>query len=256
MTEPENLKGISPDEIVFWEAGEFSLNATIVFTWGVMAALALGSWLVTRNLHTAERIPRWQNLLEILVDGVRDQIAEISQQKPDRYLPFVGTLFLFILVSNILAVVPGFQPPTASLSTTAALAGCVFLAVPVFGIAEKGVAGYLRHYVQPTPLMLPFNIMGELSRTLALAVRLFGNMMSGTKIVAILLAVTPLFFPVVMQALGLLTGVIQAYIFAVLTVVYIASATRARDEREENGDTESGGGSTHTPEPQQDTTHG
>lgn len=233
----DRLKTISPDEIVVWDGPGFALNATVVFTWAVMAVLVVGSWWVTRRLATGKSIPRWQNLLESLVDGMRRQIAEISQQpESDRFLPFAGTLFLFILVSNLLSVVPGFHPPTASLSTTAALAGCVFFAVPLFGIAEKGVAGYLRQYLQPTPLMLPFNIIGELSRTLALAVRLFGNMMSGTKIVAILLAVTPLFFPVAMQALGLLTGLVQAYIFAVLTVVYLASATRAHGEREARGD--------------------
>ena len=230
MNGSSDLTNISPDQILFWEAGVFNLNATILFTWIVMGLIALGSWCITRNLKVSGRIPRWQNLLEIIVDGIRKQIAEISQQKPDRYIPFVGTLFLFIFVSNLLAIVPGFRPPTASLSTTAALAGCVFFAVPIFGISRKGFAGYLKHYVQPTPLMLPFNIIGELSRTLALAVRLFGNMMSGTKIAAIFLAITPLFFPIVMQALGLLTGLIQAYIFAVLTVVYLAAATRPDED--------------------------
>lgn len=227
----DSLAAVGPDEIVLVEGAWGHLNATLVFTWLVMGILVAVSFLVTRRIETGAKIPRWQNLLEILVSGMRRQIAEISQQNPDRYLPFVGTLFLFVLVSNLLAAVPGFRPPTASLSTTTALAGCVFFAVPIFGIAEKGLGGYLRHYVQPTPLMLPFNIVGELSRTLALAVRLFGNMMSGVKIAAILLAVAPFLFPVAMQALGLLTGVIQAYIFAVLTVVYLASATRAHAEK-------------------------
>jgi F-type H+-transporting ATPase subunit a len=124
--------------------------------------------------------------------------------------------------------VPGYIPPTASLSTTAALAICVFVAVPVYGILQSGAAGYFKQYIKPTVFMLPFNVMGELSRTLALAVRLFGNIMSGAKIGAILLAIAPLFFPIIMHALGLLTGLIQAYIFAVLAMVYIASATRSR----------------------------
>jgi F-type H+-transporting ATPase subunit a len=176
---------------------------------------------------------RWQNLLEVLVNGMRNQIRDISQEDPGPYLPFVGTLFLFILISNLLTVVPAYIAPTASLSTTAGLAICVFVAVPVYGILSRGLGGYLKQYVKPTVLMLPFNVMGELSRTLALAVRLFGNIMSGMKIVAILLAITPLIFPIVMHALGLLTGTIQAYIFAVLAMVYIASATRARRERED-----------------------
>jgi F-type H+-transporting ATPase subunit a len=169
---------------------------------------------------------RWQNLLEVLVSGMREQIREVSQHDPGAYLPFVGTLFLFIAASNALAIVPGFAPPTGSLSTTIALALCVLVAVPLYGIAERGLGGYFKSYVQPTPFMLPFNIIGEMSRTVALAVRLYGNVMSGTVIAAILLSIVPFFFPIVMQVLGLLTGLIQAYIFAVLAMVYIASATR------------------------------
>jgi F-type H+-transporting ATPase subunit a len=154
----------------------------------------------------------------------------VSRQDPALYLPFVGTLFIFIAAANLLSFVPGYLPPTGSLSTTAALAICVFTAVPIYGIAQRGLRAYLKNYVQPTVFMLPFNIIGELSRTLALAVRLFGNVMSGIKIGAILLAVMPLFFPVLMHALGLLTGLIHAYIFALLAMVYIASATRAHHE--------------------------
>lgn len=227
------LKDISPDQVILWQWGPIVLNATIVFTWGVMAFMVLGSWLITRKLSTEAHMSRWQNLLEVLVNGMRNQIRDISQEDPGPYLPFVGTLFLFILVSNLLTILPGYVAPTASLSTTAGLAICVFVAVPVYGILSRGLREYLKQYIKPTVLMLPFNIMGELSRTLALAVRLFGNIMSGMKIVAILLAITPLIFPIVMHALGLLTGTIQAYIFAVLAMVYIASATRARQEQEE-----------------------
>jgi len=225
-----SIKQISPDQVIFWHWGPISLNATILFTWAVMALMVLGSWLITRRLSTDVHLSRWQNLLEVVVNGMRNEIRDISRQKPDPYLYFVGTLFLFILVPNILSVIPGFITPTASLSTTAGLAICVFAAVPIYGIMSRGLPGYLRQYLEPTVFMLPFNVIGELSRTLALAVRLFGNMMSGTKIVAILLAITPLVFPVVMHALGLLTGVIQAYIFAVLAMVYIASATRAQQQ--------------------------
>ena len=228
-----DIKNISPDEVVFWSWRFVSINATLVFTWAVMALLVLISVLVTRRLSSDMHLSRWQNLLETLVGGMRDQIREISGgQDPSRYLAFVGTIFLFLALSNFLAIVPGFESPAASLSTTAGLAICVFVAVPAYGIKQKGLFSYLKHYIEPTIFMLPFNIMGELSRTLALAVRLFGNVMSGGKIVAILLALTPLFFPVVMQALGLLTGMIQAYIFPVLAMVYIASATRARREEE------------------------
>lgn len=215
---------ISPDDVVLWQWGWFSLNLTIALTWLVMAILVLVSWLISRRLRTDTEISRWQNLLEVVVVGMSDQIRAVSRQEPGRYLPFVGTLFLYIAVANLLNIVPGFMAPTGSLSTTAALAICVFFAVPLYGIVQQGPAAYLRHYVQPNVLMLPFNVIGELSRTLALAVRLYGNMMSGAVIVAILLSLTPYFFPVVMQLLGLLTGMIQAYIFAILAMVYIASA--------------------------------
>ncbi len=225
---------ISPDGIVFWQLGGFSLNATIVFTWLVMALLTLISWLVTRRLSTTTAMSRWQNLLEVLVSGIRDQIREVSRQEPGRFLPFVGTLFLFIAMANLLNVVPGYMAPTGSLSTTTALAICVFVAVPLYGVADEGPLNYLQHYIKPTWFMLPFNVIGEISRTIALAVRLYGNIMSGTVIVAILLSLTPYFFPVVMQMLGLLTGIIQAYIFAILAMVYIASATSTHRHTEQS----------------------
>jgi F-type H+-transporting ATPase subunit a len=221
------MTDISPDEVILWKWRFVHLNATLLWTWGVMLAMAIGSWWMTRRLSSGPRISRWQNLLEVIVGYARDQIQQIARQPAGKYLPFVGALFLFIAVCNALAIVPGYVPPTASLSTTAALAICVFVAVPVYGVIDRGVKGYLKHYVEPSIVMVPFNIIGELSRTLALAVRLFGNVMSGTKIAAILLAIVPLFFPILMQALGLLTGLIQAYIFAVLALVYVASGQEA-----------------------------
>ncbi len=222
---------ISPDTIVFWKSGAVFINATMVFTWMVMALLVLVAWLSTRGISVEPPLSRWQNLLEIVVTYMRDQIRDITIQQPDRYLPFLGTLFLFISVSNLLSIVPGYDPPTGSLSTTAALAICVFFAVPFYGIAQHGLAGYLKHYTQPSIFMLPFHIIGELSRTLSMAIRLFGNIMSGTMVVGILLSITPLFVPIVMDVLGLLIGLVQAYIFAVLAAVYIGSAARAHEER-------------------------
>jgi F-type H+-transporting ATPase subunit a len=227
------LKDISPDQVVLWQWGMMSLNATILFTWVVMVLLIGGAWLITRRLSTDGHPSRWQSLLEVVVSAMQQQIREISQREAGSHLYFAGTLFVFILAANLLSVVPGYIAPTASLSTTAALAICVFVAVPLYGILSRGVGGYLKQYIQPTVFMLPFNVIGELSRTLALAVRLFGNIMSGMKIAAILLALAPLFFPIVMHALGLLTGAIQAYIFSVLAMVYIASASRAREKKEE-----------------------
>ena len=219
---------LSPDEIIYWQHGFFKLNATIAYTWGLMVVLALGSKLVTRKLSTGLQRSRWQNLLEIIVTGINQQIAEVGLRRPQKYLGFLGTLFLFVAMASLFTIVPGYAPPTGSLSTTTALAICVFVAVPLFGIEDQGLGGYLGDYLKPTVIMLPFNIISELSRTLALAVRLFGNMMSGTMILAILLTITPFIFPIAMSALGLLTGMVQAYIFSILATVYIAAATRAR----------------------------
>lgn len=219
---------LSPDALVFWQFGFVKLNATIVYSWGLMFVLTFGSWLVTRRLSKGLDRSRWQNLLEIIVTGIVDQIAEVGLLKPRLYLGFIGTLFLFVASANLVTIIPGYEPPTGSLSTTTALAICVFFAVPIFGIADSGLTAYLQAYVKPTLIMLPFNIVSELSRTLALAARLFGNMMSGTMILAILLTITPFIFPVIMSALGLLTGMVQAYIFSILAAVYIAAATRIR----------------------------
>ncbi len=219
---------LSPDQMIFWQHGFFKLNATIVFTWGLMFVLAVGSKLITRKLSTGLERSRWQNLFEIVVTGIEKQIEDVGLSQPRKYLGFLGTLFLFIAASSLSSVIPGYEPPTGSLSTTAALALCVFVAVPIFGIEEKGVGGYLKSYLKPTFIMLPFNIISEMSRTLALAVRLFGNMMSGAMIIGILITITPIFFPIIMTVLGLLTGMVQAYIFFILTAVYIAAATRIR----------------------------
>ena len=224
---------LSPDEMIFWQHGFLKLNATIVFTWGLMLVLAVGSILITRKLSTGLERTRWQNLLEIVVTLIEKQIQDVGLRHPRKYLGFLGTLFLFVALAALCTVIPGYEPPTSSLSTTAALALCVFVAVPLFGIEDQGVGGYLKSYIEPTIIMLPFNIISELSRTLALAVRLFGNMMSGAMIIAILLTITPFVFPIVMTALGLLTGMVQAYIFFILATVYIAAATRTREPKHE-----------------------
>jgi F-type H+-transporting ATPase subunit a len=219
---------LTSDQQVLWQHGAVVLNGTIVTTWAMMIAMALGSKLITRRLATGRKISRWQCSLEIIVTAIEQQIKEVGADEPEKYLPFLGTLFLFVAAASLCTLIPGFTPPTGSLSTTAALALCVFVAVPFFGIREQGLGGYLRSYMKPTPVMLPFNIISELSRTLALAVRLFGNMMSGVMIIAILLTITPYLFPIAMTALGLLTGMVQAYIFSILAAVYIAAATLVR----------------------------
>ncbi len=218
---------ISPDEIVIWKYGFVVLNSTIVTTWVLMFVLVVGSILVTRKVKTEGAISRWQGFLEIVVTSIQKQIKDVGLPHPEKFLGFIGTLFIFIAFANLCTILPLYDPPTSSLSTTIALAACVFIAVPLYGILGQGFLGYLKTYIQPTIIMLPFNIITQLSRTLALAVRLFGNTMSAVMIIGILLTITPLFFPIFMNLLGLLTGMVQAYIFSILATVYIAAATRS-----------------------------
>lgn len=229
---------LSPDELIFWQYGFIKLNATIVYTWGLMLVMVAGSKIITGKLSTGLERSRWQNILEIVVTGILDQIEDVGMDQPKKYLGFLGTLFLLIAIANLGIIIPGYEPPTGSLSTTAALALCVFVAVPVYGIEEQGVINYLKSYTEPTIIMLPFNIISEISRTLALAIRLFGNVMSGSMIVAILLTIAPLVFPDLMIVLGLLVGMVQAYIFSILATVYIAAATRTSKSRRKTGDRE------------------
>ncbi len=221
---------LSPDQTIFWQHGFITINLTLVTTWALMLMLVIVAGMVTRKLKTNIQISHWQCFLEMVVTGINEQIKEIGLSKPEQYIGFIGTLFLFIGVANLCIIFPGYTPPTASLSTTTALALCVFIAVPFFGISKSGLKGYLKSYVKPTFIMLPFNLISEISRTLALAVRLFGNIMSGGMIVGILLSISPFIFPVIMNALGLLTGVVQAYIFSILATVYITAAVHDAKE--------------------------
>ncbi len=221
---------LSPDDVVLFEFGFVKLNLTIVTTWALMLLMVIGSICVTRKLVVATKISRWQSILEMIVIGVKKQIEEVGLNNSKRYIGFLGTLFLFLLLSNLLTILPFYEPPTSSLSTTAALAIAVFFAVPVFNITEHGIVSYLKSYVKPLPIMLPFHIISEFSRTLALAVRLFGNMMSGVMILGILLTITPFIFPIVMTAFGLLTGSVQSYIFSILAAVFIAAAAHESEK--------------------------
>ena len=224
---------ITPDHAIYWQWGFAHLNATILFTWIVMFLLTIVSWLVTRRVDpTRLHRSRWEGALEVVVQTIRNEVRKISPDCNDILVSFVGTIFLFIVTSSLMAVLPGWHPPTASLSATAAVAICVMVAVHVFGIWRQGLREYLRHYTQPTVLMLPFHLLTETSRTLALAVRLFGNIMSESLIVGVLLAIAPLVFPLFMQMFGLLMGLIQAYIFSVLATVYIAAAVQSQRVQE------------------------
>lgn len=215
---------LSSDETIYWQNGIFVLNSTIVWTWVIIFMLVVTSKIITSKLKSDINISRWQGILEIIVTGINKQIKAVGIQNPEKYIGFLGTLFLYIATSNLFILFPFYTPPTSSLSTTIALALCVFIAIPFYGILENGVLNYLKSYVQPIFIMLPFKIISEVSRTLALAVRLFGNIMSGGIIIGILLSIIPFFFPIVMRTLGMLTGVIQAYIFSILATVYVSAA--------------------------------
>ena len=223
---------ITPDSIIYFQWKWITINATLVNTWIVMSIITVVCWLITRHIsYDPKKIPRFQHALEVIVGYTRDQLRAVIEDNPAPFIPFLGTLFLFISLSNFFSFIPFYYPPTGSLSTTAALASCVFLAVPFFGIRKLGIKKYLMQYFQPTFIIFPFKIIGEITRTLALAIRLFGNMMSGTLVVLILVSVSPLFLPILVQVLGLLIGQIQAYIFAILATIFIASGMRVQIQK-------------------------
>jgi len=218
---------INPDKIIVIKTGPIEINSTIFFTWIVMAVLIIISFIATRKLSSGTKISRMQNILESIVEIINNQIKGITGVSYAFYFPFLATMFLFILTCNILVILPLYHPPTSSFSTTAALAFSVFIAVPFFGIVKLGFFSHMKSYLEPTFIMLPFNILSEISRTIAMSVRLFGNVMSESLIGAILLLIVPFFVPVVLKVLGLIIGVIQAYIFFILSSVYIGASTQA-----------------------------
>ncbi len=203
--------------------GNITIGGTVFFSWIVMAVLVILSWLVTRNLKTTLQVSHTQTALEMIVMTIRSQIKEVSGDNPARYMPIMGTFFLFIGLSNLLTIIPGFRAPTASLSTTLAFALCVFCAMPIYGVQNQGILGYLKKYIDPTPIMLPMNIISDFSSTFSLAFRLYGNMLSGAIIASVLMMLAPFLIPLPLQILGLITGTIQAYIFALLAIVYVSS---------------------------------
>ena len=205
--------------------GSITIGGTVFYSWLVMAVLTVLSCLATRKLKTTLRVSSLQTAMEMVVMTIRSQIKEVSGDNPARYMPIMGTFFLFIGMSNLMTVIPWFQAPTASLSTTAAFSLCVFCAMPIYGIRNAGVVGYLKKYVDPTPIMLPMNVLSDFSSIFSLAFRLYGNMLSGAIIASILMMFVPFLVPLPMQILGLVTGTIQAYVFALLAIVYVSSVS-------------------------------
>ena len=207
---------------VLFHLGPVPVSSAVAVSWGIMALLVLGAWLATRRL--ALRPSRTQVVLELLVETIDAQVHDTMQVDPAPYRALIGSIFLFVLAANWSGLVPGIEPPTAHLETDAALAGIVFFATIVFGLRARGVRGYLASFAEPGWLMVPLNLVEQVTRTFSLMVRLFGNVMSGVFVVGIALSLAGLIVPIPFMALDLLTGAIQAYIFSVLAMVFIGAA--------------------------------
>ncbi len=207
---------------VVFSLGPVPITEPVLTTWGVMATLVISAWLVTRRL--APLPDRGQSLLEWIVEAIEGQLQEIMHTDPRPFLPLLGTLALYITAANAVSVLPGLSAPTAALETPAALGAIVFVAAHGSGIWIRGLRRYLRGYLEPNPLLLPLNVLGEITRIFSLMVRLFGNMMSHELVIAVIVSLAGLFVPIPLMALSLLIGAVQAYIFTVLATVYVGAA--------------------------------
>jgi F-type H+-transporting ATPase subunit a len=202
--------------------GPVPITQPVVVTWAIMLALGVFSFVVTRHLRI---IPtKTQTVLELFVTTIEGQVRDVMNGDPKPYRSLIGTIFLFILVANWSSLIPGIEPPTAHIETDAALALIVFVAILRFGIGSRGIRGYLATFAEPTWVMIPLNIVEQITRTFSLIVRLFGNVMSGVFVISIVLSLAGLFVPIPLMALDLLTGAVQAYIFAILATVFIGAA--------------------------------
>lgn len=215
---------LAPD--ILFALGPVPISRPVVTTWAIMLVLTALSWL---GMRRARRDPAaeggtLQTVLEIVVETLEKQITDIIRRPPGPFLPLLGTLFIFLVFANLSAVVPGMKPPTGHIETPAALAAIVFLSAHYFGIRSRGLLSYVRHYTKPSLLLLPLNILSEFTRTFSLMVRLFGNMMSHEFVIAIVVFMAGLLLPVPFMLLGILIGIIQAYIFTVLAAVFIGAA--------------------------------
>lgn len=216
------------ENTVLFHVGPVPVTEVVVVTWAIMVVLVLGAGLAARRLSL--RPSAFQAMLELIVTTVDGQIRDTMRVDPAPYRAFIGTLFVFIFVANWSSLVPGVEPPTAHLETDAALALLVFLAIIFFGVRAGGIGGYLRTFATPTPIMIPLNFVESLTRTFSLLVRLFGNVMSGVFVIGIVLSLAGLLVPIPFMALDLLTGAVQAYIFSVLAMVFIAGAVNETED--------------------------
>jgi F-type H+-transporting ATPase subunit a len=202
--------------------GPVPVTGPVVTTWGLIAVLSISAMLATRRL--ALRPTRVQAVVELMVTGIADQIRENMRAEPARFLPLIGTLLIFLSAANLISLLPALEPPTAHIETAAALAAIVFVAVHYYGIRARGFLAYLAEFAKPSWVLLPLTLLSEITRTFSLMIRLFGNIMSGVFVVGIVLSLAGLFVPIPLMALDLLTGLVQAYIFTVLAMVFVGAA--------------------------------
>ena len=221
-----DVSPLAPD--ILFQLGPVPISRAVVTTWAIMAVLTLVSWLGTRraSIHAGGG----QAVLEIVVETLEKQIKDVIRRDPWPYLPLLGTLFIFLAVANLSAVIPGAKPPTAHIETPAALALIVFLSVHYFGFRSLGAADYLRRYIKPNPMLLPLNLLAEVTRTFSLMIRLFGNIMSHEFVLAIVVFLAGLLLPIPFMLLGIMIGIIQAYIFTILAAVFIGAAVSGEAE--------------------------
>jgi len=222
--EPNVAEEITP--YVVFTVGPLEVTSTVVNTWVMMLLLGVGAYLIGRDLKPRPGLA--QNMLEWVVEAVEKLIREmVGVEDTAIFLPVVGTLAFFIGTANLIGLLPGLKSPTPDINTPLSMALVVFFSVPYFGVRTRGVWGYLKHYVEPIFLMLPIEIASEIARTFSLTFRLFGNIMGEEIIVSIMFIVMPLFVPVPMMLFSIFTGLLQAYIFTLLTCVYIGGAVKA-----------------------------
>lgn len=207
---------------LLFHIGPVAITRPVVTTWIIMAVLAAACRMVTGRLnpHPDGR----QAVLEIIVTGIVDQIQDVIRRDGRPFLPMLGTLFIFLVAANLSGLLPGVEAPTSKIETPAALALIVFFSVHYFGIRARGLGGYLASFAEPKLIMLPLNVLSEVTRTFSLMIRLFGNVMSGEFIIAMVVALAGLFVPIPLMVLEILVGLVQAYIFTVLATVFIGAA--------------------------------
>jgi len=219
------------NDSIMMTIGPLSISDTVVITWGIMLLLGLFAWMINRHLTLKPSV--LQAAVEGLVSALEKAVSNITPQYARELMPFIGSLWIFLVVANLIGLIPGLNSPTSDLSVTSALACLVFLSVHWFGIRIQGLKNYLHHYLTPSPILLPFHIIGEITRTIALAVRLFGNMMSLEMAALLILMVAGLLVPVPILMLHIIEALVQAYIFGLLALIFIAGGLQAQQIKQQ-----------------------